>query len=89
MEFIKVEETGIKYLIHPKESIFAGMKIREKPQDAFDNAIKLGMKNPDDWMYMYSNNGRDYFKHHDTRNYTSFPQSGISAVIKKCISKIR
>lgn len=89
MKMIKITEKGINYLVHPKGSIFAGMKIRENSEDAFDNAIKLGMKNPDDWMYMYSNKGKDYFKHHDTRNYISFPQSGIAAKIKKIISKIR
>lgn len=89
MEFIKTTEKGINYLIHPKESIFAGMKIRENPDDAFDNAIKRGMKNPDDWMYMYSNNGRDYFKHHDTRNYTSYPQHGIIEKIKNVITNER
>lgn len=46
----------IKYFIHPKESIFAGMQIRENPDEAFENAIKRGMKSPEDWMYMYSEN---------------------------------
>lgn len=59
-DFIHIEEKGIKYLVHPKGSIFEGMKIRENPDDAFDNAIKRGMKNPEDWMYMYSENGKDY-----------------------------
>lgn len=44
MDFIHTEEHGIKYLVHPSESIFEGMKIRENPDDAFDNAIKRGMK---------------------------------------------
>ena len=47
MKMIKITEKGINYLVHPKGSIFAGMKIRENSEDAFDNAIKLGMKNPD------------------------------------------
>ena len=41
MEFIHTEENGIKYLIHPSGSIFAGIKMRENHEDAFDNAIKL------------------------------------------------
>ena len=49
-KFEHIEENGIKYLVHPKDSIFAGMKIRENPEEAFENAIKRGMKNPDDWM---------------------------------------
>ena len=52
-DFIHTEENGIKYLVHPKGSIFEGIKIRENTDDAFKNAIKRGMKNPDDWMYMY------------------------------------
>ena len=60
-DFIHIEENGIKYLVHPVGSIFEGMKKRENPNDAFDNAIKRGMKNPDDWMYMYSDNNKDYF----------------------------
>ena len=55
----------IKYFTHPKESVFAGMQIRENPDDAFENAIKRGMKHPEDWMYMYSENGRDYFKRNE------------------------
>ena len=39
-DFIHIEENGIKYLVHPKGSIFEGIKIRENPDDAFNNAIK-------------------------------------------------
>ncbi len=89
MELIKTRKDGIDYLVHPKESIFAGMMLRANPEDAFDNAIKRGMKNPDDWMYMYSDNGRDYFKHHDTRIYKSYPQFGPIERIKKHLSRER
>lgn len=61
LDFIYTEENGIKYLVHPNWSIFEGIKIRENPQDAFNNAIKRGMKEPDDWMYMYSYNNKDFF----------------------------
>lgn len=70
---IKTDTTTIRY----KQSVFADLQIRENPDEAFDNAIKRGMKNPDDWMYMYSDRGRDYFKHHVTRKYTSYPQFGF------------
>lgn len=60
LDFIHIEEKGIKYLVHPAGSIFEGIKIRENPNDAFENAIKRGMKNPDDWMYMYSENNKDF-----------------------------
>ena len=66
-DFIHTEENGIKYLVHPKGSIFEGIKIRE---------------NPDDWMYMYSENNKDYFKNYYTRNYKSYPQFGIKEKIK-------
>lgn len=56
----------IKYFTHHKDSIFAGMQVRE---------------NPDDWMFMYSENGRDYFKHCDYRNYIPYPQYGIAETI--------
>ncbi len=77
----------IKYFTHPKESIFAGMQIRENPDDAFENAIKKGMKKPEDWMYMYSENGKDYFKNCCTRRYVSYRQSSVIYFIKSKIKK--
>ena len=88
-DFIHTEENGIKYLVHTEGSIFEGMKIRENPEDAFDNAIKRGMKNPDDWMYMYSENGKDYFKHYFSRCYRSYPQFGVIEKIKNKIQRER
>lgn len=38
-------------------------------EEAFENAIKRGLKNPEEYMYMYSIGKKDYFKHIDTRNY--------------------
>ena len=84
-----MNDKDIKYIVHPPDSVFAGMKIRENPEDAFENAIKRGMKNPEDWMYMYSENNKDYFKHIDTRNYKSFPQFEKKEIIKKKIKKDR
>lgn len=79
---------NIKYFIHPKGSVFAGMQIRENPDGAFENAIKKGMKNPEDWMYMCSDKGKDYFKHCDTRQYISYRQFSIIDFIKSKIRKI-
>lgn len=31
--------------------------------EAFENAIAKGMINPENFMYMYSKDGQDYFKH--------------------------
>ena len=83
LEFLHTEENGIKYLVHPPGSIFAGIKMRENHEDAFDNAIKRGMKTPEDWMYMYSDKGKDYFKHRDSRAYRSYPQFDLKNKIKK------
>lgn len=38
----------------------------------FENAIKQGMTNPDDWMYMYSDDEKDFFKNCYSREYISF-----------------
>lgn len=80
-----MKDKTIKYFVHPKGSIFAGMEIREDPDVAFENAIKKGMKRPEDWMYMYSENGRDYFKHCCNRGYISYPQLTIIEYIKRII----
>ena len=39
LEFIHTEENGIKYLIHPSGSIFAGIKMRENHEDAFARIV--------------------------------------------------
>ena len=83
LEFIHTEENGIKYLIHPPGSIFAGIKMRENHEDAFDNAIKRGMKDPENWMYMYSEKNKDYFKNYYTRAYISYPQVDLKERIKR------
>lgn len=38
----------------------------------FENAIKQGMINSDNWMYMYSDNDYDFFKNCYSREYISF-----------------
>lgn len=75
----------IKYRIYPKESVFSKLQIRENPDEAFENAIKRGMKNPEDWMYMYSEKGRDYFKHSANRGYISYRQLGVIESIKNIL----
>ena len=54
------------------------IEIRD-PDRAFNDAIEWGWlttHNAGDWMYMYSNNGVDYFKHIETREYRAVPQRG-------------
>ena len=43
------------------------MIIRDS-ETAFENAIKNGL-NAEEYMYMYSDEKVDYFKHINTRNY--------------------
>lgn len=45
------------------------------PQKAFHNAIKKGLKDPENWMYMYTQKNRDYFKNIVSRNYRSYKRS--------------
>lgn len=52
-------------------SIFNGIVCRNSDK-AFENAIENGLKNPEDYMYMYTKENTDYFKHVDTRRYTAF-----------------
>lgn len=73
----------IKYFTHPKGTIFAGLKVRENADEAFENAIKRGMKDPENWMYMYSKNKKDYFKNCISRGYISYPQFGKYKHCKK------
>ena len=40
--------------------------------EAFNNAKAKGLEAPEKYMYMYSQNNRDYFKNINFRNYISF-----------------
>jgi hypothetical protein len=46
--------------------------IEKYAEIAFENAIAKGFKNPENYMYMYSDDKSDYFKNIDTRNYIHF-----------------
>jgi hypothetical protein len=66
------EEYLKKLIMASKDpSVFASLEIHNL-EAAFDYAIKMGLKYPDDWMYMYTKKKRDYFKNIDTRTYRSF-----------------
>lgn len=54
------------------ESILDDLKINNYAK-VFKNAIEKGMKNPEDWMYMYTAGNKDYFKNYWTRDYISYP----------------
>ncbi len=46
------------------------IEFEQEVELAFENAKKWGL-NVDDYMYMYSENGLDYFKHKITRKYVT------------------
>jgi hypothetical protein len=49
------------------------MKMFERDHKAaFKNAKSNGLNNPKDWMYMYSQDNKDFFKNIAMRNYVSF-----------------
>jgi len=39
---------------------------------AFENAKAKGLNNPNEYMYMYSKDGKDFFKNTNFRNYINF-----------------
>ena len=46
--------------------------IERDHMEAFEEALATGrltLENVDDWMYMYTENGKDCFKNIDTREY--------------------
>ena len=51
------------------------------------------MNNPDEWMYMYSENGKDYFKNECTRAYVSYRQYSlmqyIEIIFKVIVNKMK
>lgn len=79
----------ITYQTPNQDSVFASLSIRGNPDEAFQNAIRMGMHDPEEWMYMYSRNRYDYFKHGDTRRYCRHPQSGVPAMVAIILSKMK
>ena len=43
--------------------------------EAFENAKSKGLNDPQNYMYMYSKDNKDYFKNINFRNYINFDQS--------------
>ena len=56
-----------------KEKTMNGMYQRDSNK-AFENAKSKGLDKPYDYMYMYSIEQRDFFKHIMERTYISFDQ---------------
>ena len=57
----------------PKETTMNGMYQRDSNK-AFENAKSKGLDKPQDYMYMYSKDDKDFFKNINFRNYISFNQ---------------
>jgi retron-type reverse transcriptase len=50
---------------------FNGMYQRDSNK-AFKNAKSKGLNKPNEYMYMYSKDNKDYFKNINFRNYINF-----------------
>lgn len=53
--------------------------------DAWNNFYNKTNNYLHDFMYMYSDNNYDYFKHHDTRKYISVRYVSLMTLIKNII----
>jgi len=62
------------------------VKNEKDSKKAFQIAIEKGLKNPGDHMYMYTKDGKDFFKHIGTRKYDSFKKGGKAKKIIKTIA---
>lgn len=59
----------IKAIEESKEKL--GVTVRDSVL-AFENAIEQGIENVEEYMYMYTIDGNDFFKHLDSREYIKF-----------------
>lgn len=59
-----------------RDNEFEDNEFCDSIDEIFKNAIKKGLKDVDDWMYMYSDDEYDYFKHECTREYIKFKKKG-------------
>ena len=50
------------------------VKNAKDSQIAFENAKSKGLNKPEDFMYMYSQDNKDFFKNIMDRKYVSFAQ---------------
>tara|TARA_R110000824_G_scaffold286290_1_gene474455 strand:- start:1036 stop:1263 length:228 start_codon:yes stop_codon:yes gene_type:complete len=68
---LKETMTKFKTLINFKDG--SSMYQRDS-NEAFENAKSKGLDKPEDFMYMYSKDNKDYFKNINFRNYINFNQ---------------
>ena len=66
------------HFVNPEYALFTKIGIMKgNPQKAFENAIKNGMENPDNWKYLYTEKNRDYFRNVYTKEYISYSNKKI------------
>ena len=69
------KKEAIKTISSFKSAINDGSAMYQRnSNEAFKNAKAKGLHTPSDFMYMYSQTNRDYFKNIMFRNYISFAQ---------------
>jgi len=71
---------GLHFLTERKK-MQEDIEVKENPKACFDNALSKNLFDRFEmlyYMYMYSKNGRDYFKHQNTRDYISCSESDPS-----------
>ena len=69
------KKEAIKTISSFKSAINDGSSMYQRDHiEAFNNAKAKGLNKPSEFMYMYSQTNRDYFKNINFRNYISFAQ---------------
>ena len=69
------KKEAIKTISSFKSAINDGSVMYQRnSNEAFKNAKAKGLNEPSEFMYMYSQTNRDYFKNINFRNYISFAQ---------------
>ena len=74
-QLMDTKKEAIKTISSFKSSINDGSSMYQRDSnEAFENAKTKGLNKPQDFMYMYSQAKKDYFKNINFRNYISFAQ---------------
>ena len=74
-QLMDTKKEAIKTISKFKSAINDGSSMYQRNSNkAFENAKAKGLNKPSEFMYMYSQTNRDYFKNINFRNYISFAQ---------------
>ena len=72
-QLMDTKKEEIKNISKIKCAINNGSSMYQRDSnEAFENAKTKGLNKPSEFMYMYSQTNRDYFKNINFRNYISF-----------------